>query len=179
MRRRIVMSRIAQPSFEPRIAISAPGNHFIAHGSLHVERSLDRDFRKAEAYLRADGIMSRTFDDLENAAQPTYVVGNHRNDDHFDFASHAVTWDPHSALVTFNGGSQSPALGLGHELSHADENAVVRARLAATFDPAYDTKKERRVIRGAEAHAARTLHEGVRHDHGGSIAYVAGPTDLA
>ncbi len=172
------MSRIAQPPAQTRIVVDAPGN-FVAHGSLLVQRSLDRDFCKAENYLRADRVMNRIFDDVEHAANPTYVVGNHRNDDHFDFSSHAVTWDPHSALVTSNGWSQSPALGLGHELAHADEDAIVRDRLAATFDPNYDTKEERRVIRGAEAHAARTLHEGVRNSHGGSIAYVDGPTDLA
>ena len=123
--------------------------------------------------------MRRTFDDLEIASDPTYVLGNHRGDDHFDFENHAVTWDAHSALRTTNGGVQSPALGLGHELVHTSEARAKRDVLASTFDFAYDNKEERRVIVGAETHAAHTLGEGTRHDHGGRAFTVNSPTALA
>ncbi|GAC1529547.1 MAG: hypothetical protein NVS2B8_17250 [Vulcanimicrobiaceae bacterium] len=172
------MARITSPLPE-HLEVPTRSTHFVAHGSLLVDRSIDREFRAAEAYLRADTVMAQTFDDLERAPEATYVLGNRRSDDHFDFAARAVTWDPHSALRTTEGGRQSPALGLGHELVHADEDAIVRERLASKYDPAYDNREERRVIRGAEAHAARTLGEGTRHDHSGTLAHVDSPTALA
>ena len=62
---------------------------------------------------------------------------------------------------------QSPALGLAHELDHAVANPRTFDRLVARDDAAYDNAEERRVITGLERHVARTLHEGVRHDHRG------------
>lgn len=152
---------------------------YVHHGAIAVERSLDRAFSQAEAYLRGDSIMSRTFDDLE-AGRASYVVTrNARGDDHFDPRTHAITWDPHSALRTTEGGRQSPALGLGHELVHADEVAPTRDELAATPSRKYDNAEEHRVIRGAEAHAARSLGESPRYDHGGSVYHVRSPIVLA
>jgi hypothetical protein len=43
-------------------------------------------------------------------------------------------------------------------------------------DRAYDDAEERRVITGVERHAARTLHEGVRRDHRGTLYTVREPT---
>lgn len=179
MRRDTTISRISQPLTPIAVDRASQARTFAQHGSLFVERAIEGDFIAAESYLRADSVMRRTFDDLENASTATYVIGNHRNDDHFDFEHRAVTWDPHSALRTTTGGAQSPALGLGHELVHADEAADKREYLATTFDAAYDDKEERRVIVGAETHAARTLGEGTRHDHSGRVFTVDSPTAFA
>jgi hypothetical protein len=51
----------------------------------------------------------------------------------------------------------------------------IRDRGSAIPDTAYDDREERRVILGSERHAAETLGEAVRHDHGGSTYYVASP----
>lgn len=169
---------LARPLGQAQDAMASPDG-FIRHGSLSIARSIDRDFRNAEAYLRGDRIMARTFDDLEQATSTTFVTGNSHGDDHFDFTHQTVTWDPHSALRTTSGGRQSPALGLGHELAHANESPSIRARLDAIDDLAYDNREERRVIRGAETHAARTLGEGTRHDHGGFAYHVDSPIALA
>jgi len=149
---------------------------YIHHGSLAVERPLDRAFCEAERYLRGDAVMARTLDDLESGSSACVITGNRRNDDHFDPLTRIVAWDPYSALRTTAGGAQSPALGLGHELVHADADPQTRERLAHTRSPRYDDAEERRVIRGAETHAARTLGESVRHDHAGSVFRVASPT---
>lgn len=154
-------------------------NAFVYHGSIAVERSLDSAFCKAEAYLRGDSIMNRTLDDLENGTTRYAIRKNADDDDHFDPRTNIVEWDPHSALRTTDGGRQSPALGLGHELVHADEDGRTRARLASTGSRAYDNAEERRVIRGAEAHAAKTLGEGQRYDHAGSAYWVASPVLVA
>jgi hypothetical protein len=148
---------------------------FVRHGSVYVDRTIDRDFTKAETYLRGDAVERGIFDKLEGAAKRLYVVGNARDDDHFDANANAVFWDPHSALRTTQGGGQSPALGLGHELDHAACASAARAIRAATPDVDYQNKEERRVIRGSEAHAAATLGESSRYDHAGRTYRVASP----
>ena len=158
--------------------VSKPRDPYVHHGSLAVERSLDAAFRQAESYLRGDAIMARTFDEIENAPDAIVVSENSRDDDHFDPRTRTLTWDPYSALRTTDGGRQSPALGLGHELVHADADPQTRERLAAKRSPQYDNAEEKRVIRGAETHAARTLGESIRHDHAGSVFRVTSPTEL-
>ncbi|GAC1303187.1 MAG: hypothetical protein NVS2B3_09100 [Vulcanimicrobiaceae bacterium] len=157
-------------------ALSHPRDPFVHHGSVSVERSLDKAFVAAERYLRGDSIMARTFDDLERGPNPIVVRGNRRDDDHFEPTTRTVAWDPYSALRTTDGGWQSPALGLGHELVHADADPASRARLSQIRSPRYDNAEERRVIRGAETHAARTLGESIRHDHAGATFRVTSPT---
>jgi hypothetical protein len=100
---------------------------------------------------------------------------NDRNDDHFDPGTDTIAWDPHSALRTDEGGHQSPALGLGHEVDHAVESRACEARLSDCPNRRYDTAEERRVITGSERHAARTLGESVRYDHGGRCYRVSSP----
>ena len=155
-------------------SLPAPGSSYVAHGSLLVKRSLDADFRKAETYLRGDSIMRRDLDALEHAPTATYVKRGHFADDFFDPRSHTISWDPHAAVRTTEGGRISPALALGHEGDHA-AYAIRGGSDYVTFDPQYDDSEERRVVTGAEAHAARTLGESVRHDHGGTPYHVADP----
>lgn len=152
---------------------------FVHHGAIAVARSLDPAFCKAEAYLRCDSIMARTFDALELGSIHYTILKNANDDDHFDPRSNVVEWDPHSALKTTEGGIQSPALGLGHELVHACEDSIARERLAATPSRKYDNAEERRVIRGAEAHAAKSLGEAQRYDHAGEVFWVTSPILVA
>jgi hypothetical protein len=78
-----------------------------------------------------------------------------------------VHWDPHSALRTEEGGRQSPALGLGHELDHAlrreaDRKGYDRDRFIR--DKQYDSREERRATQN-EARAAKELGEDARYSH--------------
>ena len=82
-----------------------------------------------------------------------------------------IDYDPHNGLRTTERGRQSPALGAGHEMDHAvrretDRKGYDRDRLRRS-DKQYDTREERRVIEGSEAHAAKTLGEDRRFDHKG------------
>jgi len=82
--------------------------------------------------------------------------------------------DPTSALRTTFGGKQTPALGLGHEMAHAD--ASFWDRLIGWVPwPSYDNLEEPRVITGPETAAARTLGEAIRTDHGGTPYTVSTP----
>lgn len=147
------------------------------HGSLTVPVTADRAFTAAAAYLGQDSVMRGIIDKAEHARTTLHLKINRHDDDSYDPNSRTVNWDPHSALTTTSGGRQSPALGLGHELDHATVGSRLRDRGSAIPDPAYDDREERRVILGSERHAAKTLGEAARHDHGGSTYYVASPIE--
>lgn len=149
---------------------------YVHHGSLDVPATAEKSYESAKTYLCKDAVERRLFYRLEHAHSHHYTLAvNHRNDDHYDPNTNTIAWDPYSALRTTGGGRQSPALGLGHEVDHAVENARIADRLRNTHDAQFDTAEEHRVIMGSEAHAARTLGEGVRHNHGGATYRVASP----
>jgi len=133
------------------------------------------DYDLARAYLTRDRTERRLFARFESSPRTFHLTINHRGDDHFDPASNTIAWDPYSALRTTRGGTQSPALGLGHEIAHAVESPAREAALSSRFRAGYDDAEEARVIRGCERHAARTLGEGVRYDHRGSLYRVRTP----
>jgi hypothetical protein len=151
---------------------------FVHYGSLAVASSARHDFDAAVAYLRRDPVERSMFDRLEHGAQHVTLTTNRHDADYFDPNTHVIHWDPHSALQTGNGGRQSPALGLGHEVDHAVHDGPREWQRAQTFDPRFDTAEERRVITGSERHAAHTLGEGVRTDHSGATYRVDSPVAM-
>lgn len=156
------------------------GRVWTHRGSLTLPRAAERLYRAAKAYLSHDPVERRLFDRLEHAGRRRFrLTVNHRNDDSYDPRTNTIAWDPYSALRTTHGGRQSPALGLGHEVDHAVEAPAREAALAARTSRAYDTAEERRVIAGSERHAARTLGESARFDHGGTCYRVASPVAMA
>jgi hypothetical protein len=150
---------------------------FTQHGTLTVPSADDALYEEAKAYLSRDPIEAKLFNELEHSpdGRTYHLTVNNRNDDHFDPSDDEIAWDPYSALRTSRGGSQSPALGLGHEVDHAVEDPAIAKRLTNTPDPRYDNGEERRVITGSETHAARTLGESVRYDHDGGTYRVTSP----
>ncbi len=115
---------------------------------------------------------------LENGRQHITLTANRNNEDYYDPNTHAIHWDPHSALRTSRGGTQSPALGLGHEVDHAVHDGPREWERSSIPDARFDDAEERRVILGSERHAARTLGEAVRSDHGGFTYRVDRPTAM-
>ena len=147
----------------------------VRFGTLDVPKGASRPLEAALRYLARDRRMRDVIERAERARSPLHLRLNGRDDDSYEPWDRVVNWDPHSALATTSGGRQSPALGLGHELAHAVEAPSLRDRYSAQAVPAYDDAEERRVIRGVESHAARTLGEGVRSDHDGTTYFVASP----
>ena len=148
----------------------------VHYGKLSVPASAKSDVDAAFAYLSADSVERSLIDRVERGSRTYRLAIVHDGNDRFDPNSDTIYWDPHSALRTTSGGTQSPALGLGHEIDHAVEDPATAAKLSATFDPNYDNLEEKRVIAGSETHAARTLGEGIRHDHRGTTFDVASPS---
>ena len=151
---------------------------YVRYGSLAVAASARRDFDSAVAYLSRDPVERALFERLESGSQRVTLTTNRHDADYYDPETHAIHWDPHSALRTAAGGRQSPALGLGHEVDHAVHDGPREWARAQTFDPRFDTAEERRVITGSERHAARTLGEATRSDHGGVAYRVDTPTAM-
>ena len=158
------------------ILAPAPGA-YVQHGSLRVPVQGEAAFETAEKYLRRDPVMDAIFNRAEHGTRELTLSINSRNNDSFDPNTGTVHWDPYSALRTTLGGTQTPALGLGHELDHATVDPALGARLSAKFDASYDNAEERRVITGSETHAAKTLGEGLRTDHDGTTYHVHSPTE--
>jgi hypothetical protein len=148
----------------------------VRYGSLTIPLSAQREIDEAFGYLAHDPVERSLIERLEHSRKPHRIVIDHHGNDSYDPNTHTIRWDPFSALLTTEGGSQSPALGLGHEMDHAVESPRGYDRHADAIDFAYDNAEERRVIVGSERHAALTLGENIRFDHGGSLYAVAGPT---
>lgn len=142
---------------------------------LSVPEAARSDYALARLYLSRDPVERRLFERLDASARHFHLAIDDRNDDHFNPNTNIIAWDPYSALRTTHGGTQSPALGLGHEVAHAVEAPAREAKLSARALPGYDDAEERRVIRGSERHAARALGEAVRFDHRGTAYRVATP----
>jgi hypothetical protein len=139
----------------------------VRYGSLAVPLSAQRHVAAALGYLMRDPAARHAIERAERSRTPHRIAIDHHGRDAYYPSSHTVVWDPHSAMRVGNG-RQSPALGLLHELEHALGDRRF-GRLHDVHDAAYDNAEERRVIAGVERHAARTLHEGVRRDHRGTL----------
>ena len=148
----------------------------VRYGNFTVPSSAKPDVDTAFSYLSADSVERSLIDKLEHGSRTYRLAVIHDGNDRFDPSSDTIYWDPHSALRTTSGGTQTPALGLGHEIDHAVEDPATAQKLSGTFDPQYDNLEEKRVITGSETHAAKTLGEGIRHDHGGTAFDVSSPT---
>jgi hypothetical protein len=148
----------------------------VHYGSLAIPLSAKKLVDDALAYLSRDAVERSIIRRVEHERVPHRVAIDHRGDDAYLPDTHTIRWDPTSAMRTTRHGRQSPALGLGHELDHAAVSDRAFDRLVAVPDRRFDNAEERRVIRGSERHAARTLHESTRDDHLGRLYRVAAPT---
>ena len=101
------------------------------------------------------------------------------NDLYYDPNTNNLIYHPRSGLKTSDGGKQSPALGLLHELGHAQGDLTspdtqrVRAKVSHSK---FGNLEEKRVIEDIENPAAKKLGEGTRSDHGGTPYTTVSPT---
>ena len=149
----------------------------VRYGNFIVPKSETSDVDAAFAYLSRDSVERSLIDKLEDGSRTYRLAVIRDGNDRYDPSTATIYWDPHSALRTTEGGTQSPALGLGHEIDHAVEDPATGAKLSAVPVARYDNLEEKRVITGSEAHAAATLGEGIRHDHRGTLFAVRSPVE--
>ncbi|HET6216817.1 MAG TPA: RHS repeat-associated core domain-containing protein [Acidobacteriaceae bacterium] len=133
------------------------------------------DYNTATAYLDQDSGMAQIINDPNDSSTVYNIDYIDDGNDRYDPMTNTIYWDATSAILTTCGGKQTLALGLGHEMAHAD--ASYGDRLIGWIPwPGYDNLEERRVITGPETDAARTLGEGITTDHGGTAYTVSSPT---
>jgi len=150
---------------------------FVDPEGLRIEVRGDvRCYDQAKLYLLTAPSTHSTFQRLEQSAQ-VYYVNVYSNPTKMETSNHQagnqVYWNCYFATKCTNGGTQSPALALYHELSH-----LVGPRAnPALPDRQYGNTEERRVITGPEARAARELGESTRTDHLGTKFPVLFPFD--
>lgn len=147
----------------------------VRYGSLVIPLAAQRRVDEALGYLARDPAVRAIVERLERSPRVHRIAIDHRNVDSYQPWNRTIRWDPTSALRTSDGGRQSPALGLAHELDHAAESESAYARLREVRLRGYDDAEERRVITGSERHAALVLHESTRRDHRGTCYRVGGP----
>ena len=148
----------------------------------------EKDYTGASKYVSKDGGEKAIVNTLRESDELYTVSIIHDGEDRFDPRTNTIFRDPRSALPTqddegkLNGGTQTPALGLAHELDHAagkEEGTTALGEAPGYGDAAHRGAEEGRVITGSEAAAAGTLHEGTRTNHGRAPYESKGPMSWA
>jgi hypothetical protein len=118
---------------------------------------------------------AEAFTKLEKASE-TYIVNiNGSGNDSYDPKTRTVNWDPTSALAVQDdqgkrtGATQTPALGLGHELDHAAFGIQKRGLYGKHFGSA----EEQRAVYNEQK--SKLPLEGRRDNHYGESYVVPGP----
>ncbi len=92
-----------------------------------------------------------------------------------------VHWNPDNGIKTTEGGAQSPATIIEHEMDHANDNvdnSKIHSERRDSVDSQFDNKEERRVITGSEAETAQSNGESIRKDHKGTLYRTVSPTSI-
>ncbi|EEM8340736.1 hypothetical protein DFQ66_22785 [Salmonella enterica subsp. enterica serovar Amager] len=150
-----------------------------------------KDFDAAINYLKQDSEMKKMITEIENSGEDTITVScNNKHNNSYNAWAARIHWDSKSALLCddtkesdfdFKNGTQVPALILGHEIAHAYHHMKngykEYIKTGNTPDSQYDDAEEKRVITGPETHAAKTLKQCVRKNHGGIPYHSSGPLE--
>jgi RHS repeat-associated protein len=143
-------------------------------------------YQQAVKYLSRDPGMQKIIKYLETSPERYYVQIVHNGNDLFHLQTNTIDWDPNSAVAVYNkseslvcteNDTQTPALGLGHEMAHAARNTLLLyLGYELKFPKGYPNYEEWRVVRGPERTAAKTLGEGIRDNLRGFPYNVSTPT---
>ena len=155
--------------FQGRKSITIPNNQFV------------KDFMQAYLYNGKNGGGKNTIRAATNPKYKIYLRQSSASRNHYDnsYNEKTVFWMPRKGLETSNGGKQSAATVLEHEMSHAVSDSYNHKDFddrSNTKDKQYDDKEERRVIRYEESETAKANHESVRYDHKGEHYRTNSPT---
>jgi uncharacterized protein RhaS with RHS repeats len=137
-----------------------------------------KQFAEIRAYHKAggtDGVFNRL--DARSEIVTIKEGGNH--DFSFNPSNDSVTFDPTSGLEVAPGKVQTPALGVLHELGHAEEHLNNATQEQKDFDTkvsGYGNVAEKKVIQNYETPAAQKLGEPTRQGHNGTPVRVKCPT---
>ena len=155
--------------FHGKKSIKIPNNQYV------------KDFIQAYLYNAKHGGGKKTIQAVSNHKYEIYVSDSQNGETYYssDNGQTTVYWESRQGLKTTEGGKQSAATALEHEMDHAVDDAnnhkqhVERRQMG---DSNYDNKEERRVITGSEAQTAKGNKEAIRRNHRGTSYRTASPT---
>jgi hypothetical protein len=152
------------------------------YGSVHVPRSMERDYNEARQYLAAGPYGRRLLATVENRNFPVHVQlsdlhAHAAPEDRINGLEVTVAWDPRAALSSTAGGRMPPAEVLAHEFGHAircfrdAEGKNFQNPLSYQPVPSSTNAHERNVIRSSDAYIAsehgnafpRDDHQGIMY----------------
>jgi len=127
--------------------------------------------RDAAGYLGNDKEFIKQFQELKDSKE-TYVifigtqtVSGHDALDYYDPKTRTIMWNPYLAVETDNGEIMSPALGLRHEVDHANKHDHDGQAFSDNWDnPKFRNAEEDRAT-SDENKSATELGEPTRKDH--------------
>jgi hypothetical protein len=157
----------------PTVGVDPEGLKLVYVGPWTEEQHGELD--QALTYLRSVPWMGAMIDWLTDPKTPAYKI-QICSESRYMPTDHKILWNPHRAMRLTNGGTQSPALELAHEVGRAvvrDESAVPRD----TPFGRYTNVSEFIVITFIETPTAILLGGNIRADHYGTLFDV--PTPLS
>ena len=155
------VNRYAYVANDPITFSDPSGNVIIVNGNPQQ----NQNYVTAVTYLQGDAGMAQTIEDLQNSSTVYTIDFINDGNDRFRPDTNTIYWDPYSGCTSTSGtGTQSAALGLGHEMDHANHRYWGGF---VSLIPAgrYTNGEEWRVISGSETAAAHSLGEPTRPDH--------------
>jgi hypothetical protein len=158
-----------------RESANSPRHDFAACPAKRLEtlpricQELNPDPKTAMQYLSRTSVGRETLRQGEHLDIPI-VPNNNRRTNVPDVGRTRINWDPRSGIKTTEGGLQSPAIQVLHEMLHAirretDRKGYEQDRRPRS-DRQYDNREDRRVIEGTNP-AAKQLGEAERSNHRG------------
>ena len=121
-------------------------------------------FYDAGSHLMQSQQFRIIYNTLNESPETYLVVASTDLRNGYSAAERTISWDPSSALLLSNGGTQSPAMGLAHEMTHAYHHDTVGSLDNTQTNDAYGTIEEALTIPSWETWMARELGEGTRSD---------------
>ena len=155
--------------FHGKKSIKIPNNQYV------------KDFIQAYLYNAKHGGGKRTIQAVTNHKYKIYVSDSQNDETYYSGGDRQPTvyWESRQGLITTEGGKQSAATALEHEMDHAVDDAnnhKQHVERRQRGDSNYDNMEERRVITGSEAHTAKGNKEAVRRNHRGKNYRTVSPT---
>ena len=165
-------------------------NRTFRFSGFHGNKSLNipdnqyvKDFFQAYLYNAKNGGGQKT---IEAANNPTIKIYLTKPDDgksvYYNYdRKHVVYWESRQGLETTEGGRQSAATILEHEMEHGVDdlnNHKAHNDRRRILVPQYENKEEHRVITGSERKTALANKESIRRNHKGKSFKTESPISI-